>query len=119
MSDPLYHDVLLSHYHTPLNYGLMEDFDIEAKGENPLCGDSLVVRLKVVGDRIEQISFEHQGCVISRAACSMLFEDLKGKSKNAVSTLDLGYVIKLLGITLMPARIKCALLALETIQKVV
>ena len=119
MMDGLYRDKLLSHYHAPKNYGLMEDFDVEAKGENPLCGDSITVRLKLKGSRISEISFENKGCVISRAAASLLFEDIKGKTGEMIRSLTFSSIIGLLEVEPMPARIKCALLPLETIQKAV
>lgn len=119
MSDPLYTGILLTHYYFPQNYGLREDFDVEAKGYNPLCGDLVIVRAKFHDGSVGDISFEHQGCVISRAAASLLYEEIKGKSREKIRALALPDALSFLGIPLMPARIKCAALALETIQKIV
>ena len=119
MQDPLYHDNLLSHYHAPKNYGLREDFDVEGRGNNPLCGDSLTVRVKFDGDRVSGVSFIGEGCVISRAAASLVSEHIKGKSREEIRAMTSEEVMTLLGVTVMPARMKCAMLALETIQKVV
>lgn len=117
MSDPLYHDRLLSHYYAPLNYGLFSDFDLEINGFNPLCGDSIAFRLKMFDDRIGAISFESKGCVINRASASLLTEHVKGMSRTEVSAITQTFLIShLLGVTLMPSRIRCASLALETIQ---
>jgi len=118
MQDSLYHDKLLSHYHSPHNYGLMDDFDVETKGNNPLCGDSVTIRLKFDGDRIGGISFEGEGCVISRAAASLISEDVKNKLRAEIHAMTHEHVIALLGVAPTPARMKCALLAIETIQKV-
>lgn len=119
MQDPLYHDKLLSHYHAPKNYGLRDDFDVEGRGNNPLCGDSLTVRIKFDGEEIRDISFEGEGCVISRAAASLVSEHIKGKSREEVHAMTSQDVMTLLGVTVMPARMKCAMLALETVQKMV
>ena len=115
--DLLYTDIFLLHYHAPKNYGLHVPFDIEAKGENTLCGDSLTLRLTFARDCVQAISFESEGCVISRAASSLLFEYIKGKNRKEIKEFSPYALFELLGITLTAARIKCVLFPLETIQK--
>lgn len=119
MSDSLYRDHLLDHYYSPRNYGLRDGFDIEARGANPLCGDSLTVRLKVTEGRISDVCFESEGCVVNRAAASMLFERIKGRTKNEARAVSAEEMLSLLGVDIMPARLKCALLALEAIKSAV
>lgn len=119
MNDSLYRDNLLDHYHFPRNYGLTGDFDIEAKGENPLCGDSLTLRIKIAGGRIADVRFESEGCVISRASASLLYEDIKGKTIEEAKSLGRERVFELLGVAIVPVRLKCALLPLEAIQEAV
>lgn len=117
--DSLYRDTLLDHYHFPRNYGLRDGFDVEARAANPLCGDSLTMRLKLVDDKIADIRFESQGCVISRAAASLLSEYIKGKAIAEARAITSETVLGLLGAAIMPARLKCALLALETVKQAV
>lgn len=119
MEDTLYLDHLLDHYHHPRNYGLRDGFDVEVKGENPLCGDSITMRLEITEGRIADACFEHEGCVISRAAASLLLERIKGKTQNEIKSLSPEHMINLLGVAVMPARLKCAMLALEAIQGMV
>ena len=116
MEDTLYRDKLLDHYYSPRNYGLRDGFNIEAKGENPLCGDSITMRLKIADQKITDVCFEHEGCVISRAAASLLSEYIKGKAQNEIESLSPEHMLNLLGVAIMPARLKCALLALEAIK---
>ncbi len=117
MQDTLYHSFLLSHYHSPKNYGLREDFDAEAKGENRMCGDSITMRLKFEGERIGTVSFAHEGCVISRAAASLLSERIQGKTKGEIQDLAAADVLSLLKAPISPSRISCALLGWETAKK--
>ena len=116
MNDPLYRDHLLDHYHFPRNYGLRDNFDIEARGENPLCGDLLTLRLKLADGKISATCFESEGCVISRAAASLFSEYIKGRAVAEVRAVTPETVLGLLGVAIMPARLKCALLPLETVQ---
>ena len=119
VSDSLYTDKILVSYHAPKNYGLKPDFDIEARGENPLCGDAILIRVTFDKEKnkIQEISFESRGCVIGKAAASLLFENVKGRTREEVSALSSGDIVDILGISISPIRLKCALLPLEVIQK--
>jgi nitrogen fixation protein NifU and related proteins len=116
--DSLYHDKLLSEYHSPSNYGLQEHFDVETRGFNPLCGDSIIVRLTTIGGKITEVSFESEGCVISKAAASLFSEYIKEKEMKDVQVFSAAVVFDLLEAPIMPVRYKCATLMLDTIKGV-
>jgi nitrogen fixation protein NifU and related proteins len=117
--DTLYQDKILSEYHFPKNYGLKDGFNIETTDSNPLCGDSITVRLKSDGDTVQDVCFESEGCVISKAAASLASEYIKGKGRDVVRSLSAADMMGLLGVTVMPARIKCAGLFLDAVKRVV
>lgn len=114
--DTLYREKILDHYHHPRNYGLRDGFDIEAKGNNMVCGDSIVIRLKFSGEVVCDICFESDGCVLSRAGASMISNYIKGKTLDEVRALGGDDMMRLLGVTPTPARLKCATLALDTLR---
>jgi nitrogen fixation NifU-like protein len=76
----LYQNVILEHNRSPRNYRVMEDADRRAEGNNPNCGDSITVWLKLDGDVIRDASFHGRGCAISRASASLMTAAVKGKS---------------------------------------
>ena len=77
----LYQEVILDHGKNPRNFRDVEDATCHAHGNNPLCGDQLVVYLKIGdGDVIEDVSFVGNGCAISVASASMMTELVKGKT---------------------------------------
>ena len=117
MDNPLYRDFLLSHYHAPKNYGLMADFDAEQKEDNPLCGDSLTMRLKFAGDRVAAVSFVSEGCVISRASASLFSEHIRGKLKSEIQNLAVSDVLALLRAPISASRISCVLLGWGAAKK--
>ena len=43
----LYQEIILDHGKNPRNLGKFENFNKDAKGHNPLCGDKVHVYLKV------------------------------------------------------------------------
>lgn len=113
-----YQEQLLENYHNPKNFGEPTfEFTHTAKVSNLSCGDELQVWLKVSGDgAIEDICFFGEGCSISIATASLLYELLKGKTLDHVNALSDDYSIELIGIPLTMSRIKCAVLSLEAVK---
>jgi nitrogen fixation protein NifU and related proteins len=116
MTHSLYRDVILDHYRNPRNHGTLPHATHRGSRKNPSCGDHLSIDMTVRNDTIEDVRFSGAGCAISQASASLLTERVKGLGVDAVRTLRPEDVFALLGVTLSPARVKCALLALETIQ---
>ena len=114
--DDLYRDYILDHYKNPRNFGELPDATNRYSDNNPLCGDELTIALKVVDERVEDVKFTGRGCAISQASASMLTEQVKGKTLDEVKAIDREAVLENLGITISPARIKCAMLSLKTLK---
>jgi len=77
----LYQSLILDHNRTPRNYHAMEQPDRTAEGYNPMCGDQLTLWLKLDGDRISDVSFQGNGCAISRASASLMTTAVKGHTR--------------------------------------
>ena len=115
--EQLYREVILDHYKSPRNHGLLEPRDAFAEGQNPLCGDEVAVSLRFGdGDVIEEVGFEGRGCAISQAATSMLTELVQGRSAQEVATLPRDELLDEIGIPLTPVRLKCAILGLGVLK---
>lgn len=126
----LYQDIILGHNKRPRNEGELPGHTHEAEGYNPLCGDRVRVFLKVEDGVVAGVTFQGDGCAISRASASMMTERLKGCPVGEIEkrvaevvemlagptepNLDLstaGDLAALVGVRKFPARIKCATLA--------
>ncbi|MGE5177800.1 MAG: Fe-S cluster assembly sulfur transfer protein SufU [Bacteroidota bacterium] len=114
--DDLYRQDILDHSQNPRNFGTLDHPDISAEDSNPLCGDKIRMDLIVRDGVIEDVRFTGVGCSISRAAASMLTEEIKGKTLEEVKRIGREDVLEMLGIELGPVRLKCALLALKTLK---
>ena len=135
----LYQEVILDHGKAPRNFHDIEDATAHAHGANPLCGDQLVVYLKIDDDkRIEDVSFVGKGCAISVASASMMTELVKGRTVDEAEEMfrrfhemctgdDEGGESKLLeddleklnvlsGVRAFPVRVKCATLPWHTLH---
>ena len=114
--DDLYRDYILEHYRRPHNFGAIDNATSTQEGANPLCGDRITMQLRVSGDQIAAVGFTGRGCAISQASASLLTDEIKGKPVDAAAAMQASDVLDLLGIEISPARMKCALLSLETLQ---
>jgi nitrogen fixation NifU-like protein len=113
----MYRQQILDHYKNPRNYGELEDATFEHVGENPMCGDTIKLFVKLDDeDCVERVSFVGDGCAISQASASMLTSTLKGMTLEEVDELDRDDVLDLLGVEVTPVRLKCAVLAEKVVQ---
>ena len=76
----LYQEIILDHYKRPRGKGLRDPYAVEVHHVNPTCGDEITLRVVLDGDRVADVSYEGQGCSISQASASVLFEQLVGQS---------------------------------------
>ena len=134
----LYQEIILEHGKNPRNLRKVHEFNKDAKGHNPLCGDNVHVYLKLNGQKIvEDISFEGSGCAISMASASIMTDLIKGKNEHEAKEIveDFLGMIKenpdlkseylkddektklmcLTGVKQYPMRVKCATLSWHTL----
>ena len=109
-------ELIIEHYKHPHRRGLMEAPDARHQDHNPFCGDEVTIDLKVTDGVVVDAAFDGRGCSISLATASMLMDAVVGKSIAAVNGWDQQFVLDLLGITIGPVRMKCALLPLTVLH---
>jgi nitrogen fixation NifU-like protein len=98
----------------------MADADVQLGGGNPGCGDLITMYLKVGDDdRVEAVSFEGEGCTISQAGGSIVSEIVEGLSLDEVKDLGTQSMIDEMGVDVVKSRVRCATLALGTVQAAV
>ncbi|MGI9197286.1 MAG: Fe-S cluster assembly sulfur transfer protein SufU [Candidatus Nanopelagicales bacterium] len=129
----LYQEIILDHYRNPQGRGLRDPFEAQVHHVNPTCGDEIDLRVhlderdgvSVVAD----VSYESQGCSISQASASVLYDSVVGQplpqaleamarfqemvqSKGEITGDEetMGDAVAFAGVAKYPARVKCALL---------
>ncbi|HLU35479.1 MAG TPA: SUF system NifU family Fe-S cluster assembly protein [Thermomicrobiales bacterium] len=112
----IYREVILEHSKHPNNYGTLDPNDYSFEDTNPLCGDEVRIDVRSDGDKISEIAFSGQGCAISQASASILMELVEGKSLDDIRAMGKDELLDELGITLSPARLKCALLSFSVLK---
>lgn len=110
-------DFILDHYENPRHHGGLQEPDVVMRGGNPGCGDIVTLYLKLgPGERIEDVSFEGEGCTISQAAASIVTEKVLGKTLAEVNGLNHELVVDEMGREVVANRLRCATLALNTVK---
>lgn len=132
--ESMYQEIILDHYKRPNGRGLRDPFDVEVHHVNPACGDEITLRVRLSSDgtgaSVEDISYDGQGCSISQASASVMYDLLLGRTvRDDLAVLDefaelmhgrgnvapdeevLGDAVAFAGVAKYPARVKCALLS--------
>lgn len=117
--EKLYQALLLDHYRNPRNAAVLQEYSSSAQQFNPLCGDSVAVQVQIKNGVVTAIGFQAVGCVISIASASLLSELMLNKSLDTICALGENEVRTLVGVSLGPTRLKCALLALHAVQEAI
>ena len=141
----LYREIILDHYRSPRNRGELDSPPaLRVEGFNPLCGDELVIFLDVRDGKLVDIKLTGHGCSISQSSSSLMSAAVKGKTLEAVRAAilsfkemmtgpaaapdvsaeataadlrTLGELAALQGVVKFPVRIKCAMLAWNTLNQ--
>lgn len=113
----IYQERILQHATHPLNFGRLPSATGKVLLDNPLCGDSIQMEVEIVDKILKRAMFTGKGCAISKASASLLTQEVTNKPISELRKWDKVSMIKMLGITLGPNRLKCALLPLEALQK--
>jgi nitrogen fixation NifU-like protein len=133
MFHDLYQAVILDHYRSPSNTGVIEGA-VQVRNDHPSCGDKVVLSVLTDGQTVTDIRFLGEGCSISQASLSLMTEAVKGRSVAEVRELYaafrdmihghepdeelLGDMVALQGVSRLPARVPCATLGWETLAQV-
>ena len=138
----LYQEIILEHGKNPRNLRKTVNFNKDAKGHNPLCGDKVHIYLKLnENKKVDDISFEGSGCAISMASASIMTDLVKGKEEYQVKEIVndfLGMIkenpvlksnnlkddektklMSLSGVKQYPMRVKCATLSWHTLTSAI
>ena len=131
--EDLYQEIILDHYRHPQGRGLREPYEAQVHHVNPTCGDEIDLRVHIEEREgapvVADVSYEGQGCSISQASASVLYDSLVGLSlDDALESLQrfqdmiqskgddagdeetMGDAVAFAGVAKYPARVKCALL---------
>ena len=127
--EAMYQEIILDHYRAKQHSGLREPYGAQVSHVNPSCGDEVMLRVALDGERVVDVSYEGVGCSISQASTSVMSDLVIGRTVPEALALHeeftemmhsrgeiepdedrLEDAIAFIGVAKFPARVKCALL---------
>src|SRR3990170_1766233 len=111
-----YSDTVLDHFERPRNSGVLDDANAVGYMTNPVCGDTLLIMLRVADGRIEDARWQSDGCAASIAASSLLSELVHGLSLAEAESITREGIVDALG-GLPASKLHASVLAADALQR--
>lgn len=115
----LFRAIVLEHFRHPRNRGTLESRNAEADGANPLCGDRIRVQLRIDDGVVTDARFTADACALCIASASLLTEHVRGLRLCDLERISGSTISTWLEGDPPPARRKCALLPLDTLNRAI
>jgi NifU-like protein involved in Fe-S cluster formation len=113
-----YSEIVLDHAAHPRNQGPLEGANARGYQMNPVCGDTMVLMLRVVDGRIEKAGFQTEGCAASLATSSIITEMVEGLSLDEASDLTYEDVSDAVG-GLPASKLHSAALVIDALRRAI
>lgn len=81
MTDDLYNAAIVAAAKAGTGAGRLPAPTHAATCDSPLCGDRITLELDLAGDRLTAVGHVTRGCLLTRAAASLLAETLAGSGR--------------------------------------
>lgn len=134
----LYTDIITEYAADKAHWHPLEHPDVTLRGVNPSCGDEISLALEIKDGVIQRVGLTGSGCAISSASASVLADMMEGLEAQEAKRLaqlfismirgdaqteeeleELEDAAAFRGLSKMPARTKCAVLAWHTLEEAV
>lgn len=136
MSNSFYREIINEHNLRPIHKHILPRAGLSHRGINPSCGDDITLQLTIKDGVIAEGAYVGDGCAISQASADMMLDLIIGRTPEEALHLagiflrmikgkvtddeleELEEAGSLRDISHMPARVKCAVLAWHTLEKI-
>ncbi|WP_022867729.1 Fe-S cluster assembly sulfur transfer protein SufU [Schaalia vaccimaxillae] len=85
--EQLYQQVILDHSRARHGCASLEGLQAQSHQVNPTCGDEVTLGLNLDGTQVTRLAWDGDGCSISQASLSMLFDLVDGKSTDEIAQM--------------------------------
>jgi NifU-like protein involved in Fe-S cluster formation len=110
-----YSETVLDHFTRPRNTGTLDDANAVGYMTNPVCGDTLLLMLRIQDGRIEAARWQSDGCAASIAAASLLSELVQGRTLEDAAAVTREQIVEELG-GLPASKLHASVLAADALQ---
>ena len=116
-NDIVNEDVIRDHLEKPFHCGTIKDASIIWSKRNPACGDEVTLSLRISQETIIEAWHQVRGCMLCKAAASILCEHLQNVPVLQAQEISDADVIEWTGITISPGRRGCCALPVWTLRE--
>ncbi len=122
-ADPwAYTETVKDHFLSPRNFIMGDETKWQADGEglvgNPVCGDQMLVKIRVKDNKITNIGWKTYGCASAIASTSALSELAKGKTLEDADNITAKEICDYLG-GLPEHKFHCSVLGHQALHKAI
>ncbi len=111
-----YSEIFKDHIANPRNGGDLSGANAGAEETNPVCGDRLVLSMRISDGTIEVARFLAYGCAPTLACGSVIAEMIQGMAVDKATSITRDQIVDALG-GLAAQKQHAAALAIETLQR--
>ena len=115
-------ETVKDHFLNPRNFIMGDETKWESDGEglvgNPVCGDQMLVKIKVKGGKILDIGWKTYGCASAIASTSALSELAKGRTLEEADRITAKEICDYLG-GLPEHKFHCSVLGHQALHKAI
>ncbi len=113
----MYSEEVMKRFKNPKHCKDLDDFDAEGKIGSPICGDMVIIRLKLDDDkkRIKEAAFKTFGCAAAIASSDIICEMVENKTLEEAEKLNALDVSNVLGLPNM--KLHCAEMAVKAMKE--
>jgi nitrogen fixation NifU-like protein len=113
-----YGPVVMDHFMNPRNVGEIENADGMGRVGSPVCGDVMMMTIKVEKGRIVDCRFKTFGCCAAIASSSIATEMIRGKTIAEALEMTNAAVVEALG-GLPEPKVHCSVLAEQALRRAI
>lgn len=113
-----YSEIVMEHAKNPRNVGILEPADARGVQMNPVCGDTLMLTLKIDDGRITDSRIQTKGCAASMATSSILTELIEGMTLDEAMELSHEEVSEAVG-GLPSSKLHSAALVIDALRRAI
>lgn len=112
-----YSPTVLEHFRRPRNQRVLDGATARAEAHNPLCGDRVLVEVRIAQGVVAEAAFTASACAICTAAASLLTERIVTRPVSMALDIEGSEVIDWLESDIPDARVPCAALPVVALRR--
>ena len=111
-------DAIRDHLESPFHCGVPEAPNVCGSRRNPACGDEVTLYLRIVDGVVDEMWHQAKGCLLCKAAASILCEKTAGMNLRDVAAVSEADILEWIGVPITPGRVQCCTLAVQALKAI-